>query len=49
LKNERGECASMAGTGWERRRIFMKRLVEVIGWLTAILLFIYASRAVFAG
>ncbi|HEY0080218.1 MAG TPA: hypothetical protein VGB73_16530 [Pyrinomonadaceae bacterium] len=41
--NAEGEIVSVS-----RRRSFMKRLVEVVGWLTAILLFIYASRAVFA-
>jgi hypothetical protein len=40
--------AARAEASAERGRGFMKRLAEVLGWLAAILLFIYASRAVFA-
>lgn len=31
-----------------RRLLFMKRVVEVLGWLTAVALFAFASHAVFA-
>ena len=31
-----------------RRRILVKRLVELIGWLIAILILLYASHAAFA-
>jgi hypothetical protein len=31
-----------------RRRLFMKRAIEVLGWLTAVALFAFASHAVFA-
>jgi hypothetical protein len=31
-----------------RRRLVMKRVVEVLGWLTAVALFAFASHAVFA-
>lgn len=47
VRDEAGERARAEASA-ERRRVFMKRLAEVVGWLTAILLFIYASRAVFA-